>query len=130
VKSLDFPAAEGELGPQPADPGDPDAFFHREWVQAVFALAVERLRARCRQTGRKADFTLFARYDLEGDDPPGRPTYAEVGRDLGMNASQVTNRLAAARREFRAIVLDALRELTGSEDEFRAEARQLLGVEP
>jgi hypothetical protein len=30
------------------------------------------------------------------------------------------------RREFRAIVLELLREITGSEDEWEAEARRLL----
>jgi len=42
----------------------------------------------------------------------------------------VTNYLAGARREFRRIVLDKLRELTATDDEFRREARMLLGVDP
>jgi hypothetical protein len=42
----------------------------------------------------------------------------------------VTNHLAWARREFRRLVLEALAEATGSAEEFRAEARQLLGIDP
>ena len=42
----------------------------------------------------------------------------------------MTNHLAYARREFRRIALERLREMTGSEEEFRREARALLGVEP
>jgi len=42
----------------------------------------------------------------------------------------VTNWLAAVRRDFRAIVLDIIRELSGSEEEFRADVRDLLGIEP
>jgi len=38
--------------------------------------------------------------------------------------------LAAARREFRRLVLERLRELTGSEREFRDEARLILGIDP
>jgi hypothetical protein len=41
----------------------------------------------------------------------------------------VTNRLAAARRDFRRILLEQLRAITGSESEFREEARALLGLE-
>ena len=42
----------------------------------------------------------------------------------------MTNHLAAMRREFRTLVLDALREQCASDGEFRAEARALLGVDP
>ncbi|HWN41405.1 MAG TPA: hypothetical protein VNW71_04255, partial [Thermoanaerobaculia bacterium] len=68
----------------------------------------------------------FERYDLEED----RPTYARLAEELGITAVQVTNDLAAARRDFRRLVLDELRALTGSEAEFRAEARDILGVDP
>ena len=47
-----------------------------------------------------------------------------------MPVTQVTNYLAALRRRFRALVLDRLRELSASEAEFRAEARDVLGVDP
>jgi len=42
----------------------------------------------------------------------------------------VTNFLAFARREFRRIVLEKLREITANDREFREEARSLLGVAP
>jgi hypothetical protein len=41
----------------------------------------------------------------------------------------VTNWLAAARRDYRSIVLETLRDLTADDDEFRDEARDLLGIE-
>jgi hypothetical protein len=43
--------------------------------------------------------------------------------------TDVTNYLAFARREFRRSVLDQLREMTGSNEEFQREAQALLGVE-
>ena len=52
-----------------------------------------------------------------------------LARELGVSAGDVTNYLAAARRQFRGLVLDRLRELTGSDDEFRADAKRLLGVD-
>jgi len=49
--------------------------------------------------------------------------------ELGLTTVEVTNYLAATRREFRKILLAKLREVTATEDEFRTEARSLLGVE-
>jgi RNA polymerase sigma factor (sigma-70 family) len=123
--SLDLAGLEERLS---AGPGV-DEIFDREWVRAVFAMAVDRLRARCRETGRHAHLALFERYDLA--DIAGReaPTYAVLAADLGITTTQATNWLAAVRRDFRAIVLETLRELCGSDDELRAEARALLGVE-
>jgi len=37
---------------------------------------------------------------------------------FGLNVSDVTNYLAAARREFRKIVLERLRELTATDESF------------
>ncbi len=126
--SLDVAGAERELacdGRPEVD--DFEAWFHREWVRALFTRAVNALEARCREEGRTTAFEVFRRYDLEPEDDE-RPTYAALGRALGLPATQVTNHLAAMRRELRREVLDALRALTASEEEFRAEARDLLGL--
>ena len=61
------------------------------------------------------------------DEGDSRPTYADLARDLAVTAATVTNHLAAMRRQFRQIVLNRLRELTSSEEEFEAEAARLLG---
>ena len=44
--------------------------------------------------------------------------------------TDVTNYLAFARREFRRLLLEKLREITSSEEELEAEARALLGGAP
>ncbi len=128
--SLDFEGAEAELARQSAaeDLG-PEEYFHREWVRALFGLAVDELRRRCEASGRSVHFALFERYDLEGNEGAERPTYAELAAEHGLTATQVTNWLFAVRRDLRKIVLDKLRELTGSESELRTEARDVLGIE-
>jgi RNA polymerase sigma factor (sigma-70 family) len=129
--SLDFADAEGELRRNPpAASADMEEYFHREWVRSVFGLAVDALRRRAESRGRGAAFEVFRRYDLKDAEATRRPTYAELGRELGLPATQVTNHLAAMRREFRALVLETLRGQCASDGEFRAEARALLGVEP
>jgi RNA polymerase sigma factor (sigma-70 family) len=107
---------------------DTESIFQDEWVRSVFAAAVGRLRDRCFATGREVHFALFERYDL-AESKDERPTYAELANEQNIPATQVTNWLAAVRRDFRAIVLETLRDLTGSDEEFRDEARALLGVE-
>ncbi|HYJ80966.1 MAG TPA: sigma-70 family RNA polymerase sigma factor [Longimicrobiaceae bacterium] len=128
---LDVPGAERELEALgAAAPDDPEACFEREWVRSLFTLAVDRLRARCEAAGKLAHFELFERYDVEGPGSPGRVTYRELADERGIPVTQVTNHLSVVRRWFREGVLELLREISGSEAEFRAEARALLGVDP
>ncbi|HEX7155063.1 MAG TPA: sigma-70 family RNA polymerase sigma factor [Thermoanaerobaculia bacterium] len=120
---LDFDAAEAELGrDEECRSETPEQFFQREWVRSVFALAVERLRA----ASEANDFALFEAYDLEDD---RSISYRELAARFGIAETTVTNRLAATRRRFRAIVLETLREVTATDHEFRLEARALLGVD-
>ena len=122
---LDFTTAEGELVRiEPSIPADVDDLFYREWVRALFDRAVVDLRADAETRNRQVMFEVFVRYDLA--DAATRPSYDEIGVALGLPTTTVTNHLAAMRRQFRAIVLDRLREITGSDDEWEAEARRLL----
>lgn len=104
---------------------DPDAVFHREWVRSVLVNAIALLRERYEAEGKAIHLALFERYDLASS-ADKRPTYSSLATELGIPATQVTNWLAATRRDFRAIVLETLRDLSGSDEEFREEARALL----
>jgi RNA polymerase sigma factor (sigma-70 family) len=110
-----------------ADGSDPDEWFHREWLRHLFAMALDDLRVRCRERGWIHHEALFERYDLA--DPDARPTYAALALERGIAVTDVTNHLAAVRREFRSAILARLRELTLDDDDFRREARALMGVE-
>lgn len=132
--SLDFAGAEEELALQ-GPPGtlrelDPEEYFHREWVRALFSHVVDALRRGLEAEGKAVHFALFESYDLEGPDAVERPTYAALAAEHGLTTFTVTNWLAAVRRRFRGLVLDRLRELTGSDEELAAEARAILGVDP
>jgi hypothetical protein len=71
---------------------------------------------------------LFELYDLE-QSPGDDVSYAGLAKRFNLPVTGVTNYLAAARREFRRIVLERLREITVTEEEFHEEAKLLLGVE-
>ena len=108
--------------------GSAEDYFEKEWVRTLFALAVERLRAQCHAAGKTTHFAVFERYDLGDEDT--RPSYAALAEEFSIAATDVTNYLAFARRGFRRCVLDQLRDMTGSHEEFQREARSLLGVAP
>jgi RNA polymerase sigma factor (sigma-70 family) len=125
--TLDFDEAERELEKAgAADALSMEDYFHREWVRNLFGLAVEAVRTELERRGKAVHFRIFVRYDLD-DSPGGRLTYERVATEFGISTSDVTNYLALARREFRRILLGMLRESTGGEQEFRNEARLLLG---
>jgi len=122
---LDVAELEGRLSTET----DPDAVFHHEWVRSLLGTALARLREQCERSGRLTHLALFERYDIIGASSERPPTYAELASELGITSTQATNWLAAVRRDFRAIVLETLREICSDEEEFRAEARALLGID-
>ncbi|NUO80214.1 sigma-70 family RNA polymerase sigma factor [candidate division KSB1 bacterium] len=128
ILSLDFESAEGELQHiEIADTENVEDYFEREWQRSLFSLALEALRAECAVKQRQTHFQLFARYDLDESEAP-RLTYEQLAAEFGLSVSNVTNYLALVRREFRRILLEKLRELTATDQEFHQEARAVLGV--
>lgn len=125
---LDFESVEGELMHLPvAAPGGPEEFFAKEFARSLFGLAVDRLRDECEARDKSLHFQLLELYDIE--EGGKELTYEEVAARFGIKTTDVTNYLSYARREFRRIVLEELRTMTASEEEFRREAATLLGVQ-
>jgi len=126
---LDFESAEGEVKQLeiPA-PGSEEDFFAREWARSVFELSLERLRKECEARNRQTQFKLLELYDV--DEGGKELTYEQVAHQFGIKTSDVTNYLAYARREFRKIVLEQLQQMTATDEEYRREARALLGIDP
>jgi len=128
--ALDFPAAEGELAGATIDPAaipSPESleeFFEKEWIRSLFALAVEDLRQLCQERERDRTFRLFEEYDLAGDP---EISYEKLAQEYAIPVTDVTNGLSWARREFRRIALERLREICASDDEFHREARAVFG---
>ena len=128
--SLDFQSAEGELAGATIDlasiPSSEslEEFFEKEWVRSLFALAVEDLRQLCAERERERTFRLFEEYDLSDD---SEISYEKLAAQHAIAVTDVTNALSWARREFRRIALERLREICGSDQEFHREARAVFG---
>ena len=124
---LDFPGAERELAAVSArGVGDLERFFHDETIRFLFARTVDAMRRRYEREGRSIVFAVFERHDLQ---PMAGATYASVAAALGLPVTQVNNHLHAARRRFRELALEHLRAIVATDEEFRAEARELFGVD-
>ncbi len=123
--SVDSGATDAELATAKAN-SDPEELFHREWTRNLFQTAVDALEENCTAKGCPLVFTAFARYDL--DPPPEKKTYREVADELGITATQLNNYLAAARRQFRELVLERLAQVCATEAEFQAETNALFGA--
>lgn len=131
ILSLDFDGAEEQLrvAARPAAAAI-DEYFDREWSRSVFSLALETFRVQMTEAGKQTHLRLFERYVLDAEDEAPKPSYKALAAEFSLATTDVTNYLALARREFRRVVLDKLRELTATDEEFRREARALLGVDP
>lgn len=125
--SLDFPGAERELTQISGNTAsDAERFFHDETVRFLFGRVVDSLKSSLESEGRSVIYRVFEQHDLS---PGPETTYATVAGAMGLPVSQVTNHLHTARRRFRELALDHLRAMSGSDDEFRREARELFGLD-
>jgi RNA polymerase sigma factor (sigma-70 family) len=125
--SLDFAPVEEHLPTSdPALSNNPEELFRHEYVRSLFSNAVRQLQVELEAGNRHAVFAVFDRYDLG---PSTGASYADVAQELALTVGQVTNHLHAARKRFRAIMLSQLRELSSSDEEFRAEAKDILGID-
>jgi RNA polymerase sigma factor (sigma-70 family) len=113
--ALDFEAAESELGAGGVDPAriaSPESlevFFEKEWVRSLFGLAEEDLRKLCAAQGKERAYRVFEKYDLEEEN--AHASYAQLAQEFGIAVTDVTNALAWARRQFRRVALERLREM-------------------
>ena len=118
---------ESSAVPGPRQTADPTISSTGSGCGACSRFPSNELRRDCQASGKETHFLVFERYDLEGPDRSSKPTYGELALEFGLSPTQVTNYLAAMRREFRRLVLERIRATTGSDDEFREESRRLLG---
>ena len=129
VIPLDFITAEGEVAElEIPDPGSEEDFFAREWARSIFELSLARLQQECEERGKSIHFKLLELYDV--DEGGKEMTYQDAASRFSIKPTDVTNYLAYARREFRKIVLQQIRLMTATDEEYRREARALLGIEP
>jgi RNA polymerase sigma factor (sigma-70 family) len=131
---LDFSEADAELAEaSPIEIQSPDTldkYFDSEWTKSLLGLSIIALKEHCEKEGKIIHFQLFEIYDLESLETDDKQSYDKLAKQFNLPVTDVTNYLAYARREFRKIVLVNLHELTATDEEYRQEVLQLLGISP
>jgi RNA polymerase sigma factor (sigma-70 family) len=120
---FDFDQLRDEVDGLSSAADSPETLFEQEWARGVFEASLARLREACAAAGKPQQYALLEQTDLA----EARPTYQELADRFGISVTDVTNRLFRVRRELRRMVLETLRELAANEEEFREQARALLG---
>jgi len=105
---------------------DPDDAFNEAWAGELLNRAVELLEAEYSDSGKPNWFEVFRRYYLAGE----IGSYKEISRDLCITASDIHNRLVAARRDLRRICMALLQETVRTPDELEEEVALLFGKAP
>lgn len=100
----------------------PEALLDDLWRREVLGQATAALEAELRGRGKATTFEVFRDYFLGESDVD----YAEVARRHGIDAIDVSNRLAYAKKRFRAHLRSAVLETVQDDEALRAELAWLL----
>ena len=126
---LDFSAAEEELTHDLSDPNKSHAeLFDSEWVRSLFTLAIEQLHNSLESQGKLLHFKLFQRFDLQERSSGETLTLEQLAQEFSLSTTEAARCLSDTHQSLNTIVLDLLRSLTSSNNEFRQEARTLFGL--
>jgi RNA polymerase sigma factor (sigma-70 family) len=104
----------------------PDEIFDRQWAAEIIAESLAELRRQLDAEGRRLYLTVYERYHELGATPAGSPTYASLGRELGLSEQQIKDHLAVARERLERIVRDRLARRVASPREVTEEINALL----
>lgn len=111
-------------GFEPSAKDDPDQAFQREWKGAVLDKAFALLREEYEKAGRGLALEIFqARLAETG--PEAR--YEDLAARFGVTPAAVRNHLHAVRARFREIIWRVVRDSVLTDEEARAEMKELLG---
>lgn len=108
---------------------DPEVAFRREWIRGLFEESLAAVQAHCERHDKAIPMAVFQAVDIDPRGDVDRPSYQTLARRFAISVTQVTNYLAYVRRVFRRAVLDRIRAASGSDADYAAEAREVLGVE-
>jgi len=126
---LQFNEAEEELSRDASDrQSSAEELFDGECTRSLFTLAIEQLHNFLESQGKLQHFRIFQRYDLQDRSSSESASLELVAQEFSLPLSDVALYLNDARQSLRSIILDLLRSFTSSDEEFRREARSLLGL--
>lgn len=114
---------KGDRSLEPAGE-EPESVYMRQWVAAVVAAALDRLRRQCGTEGHPAWYEVFAA-SHRADAPARRVRQQALADRFGLTRDQVLYALDQAKRRFGDLLRAEVREQVGAENEVDAEIGDL-----
>lgn len=96
--------------------------FNRLWFENILRLSLSKLQDECSQNGKAYHRALLLR--IRG------ASYQEIGRQLSLSETDVTNLLHAARKRLQAIAEEVIANYSSTSSEYELEAGLLQQVLP
>lgn len=125
VTFLEWDALEPEAryALEPAQSGDPDLAYDREWALELIARAREKLRAESEANGKEELFEALKK-SLTGDEP----SRSEAAAVLGMSEGALKAAVHRLRRRFRELLRAEIAQTVSTRTEIDDEMRYLVSV--
>jgi len=109
---------EARYALEPAQSGDPDLAYDREWALELIARAKEKLRAES-EAGGKGELFEALKKSLTGDEPSRSETAARLGLTEGALKAAVHRLRERYRELLRAEIAETVNTRTEIDDEMR-----------
>jgi len=104
----------------------PDQIFDRQWTQEILAESLAELRRQLAAENRAVSAQIYESYNGIAPSDGSSPTYASLGRTLGLSEQQVKDHLAYARARLEKIIRERLARRVASDRELSEEINDLL----
>jgi RNA polymerase sigma-70 factor (ECF subfamily) len=117
--------AESRYSAEPRHELSPDRLFDRRWAEALLERVLDQLRQDYSSTGRAGIYTQLQQF-LWGRN--AEMSYAEMGRQLGLNEGAVKVAVHRLRQRFRDLLRAEVARTVESPDQVEDELQHLLGV--
>jgi len=104
----------------------PDQIFDRQWTQEILSESLSELRKQLTAENRAVASQVYETYNGIAPAEASDPTYASIGRALGLSEQQVKDHLAYARARLEKIIRERLARRVASDRELSEEINDLL----
>ena len=104
----------------------PDQIFDRQWTQEILSESLAEMRRQLGAESRAVSCQAYEAYHGIAPSDGASPTYASIGRTLGLSEQQVKDHLAYARARLEKIIRERLARRVASDRELSEEINDLL----
>lgn len=125
ILSWDSLNPEERYALEPAHPAHPEAWYDRQWAQALIARVLRRLREELAGVGLEQRFEVLKDY-LAGQ--PADSSYLTTAARLGLSEGAVKSAIFRLRRRYAEVVREEIAHTVATPDEVEAEIRHLFAA--